>query len=63
MPKACPYCKNHSWKVCPKCNGYACCSCRKNRDGVKMKSNNTCTYCNYSGSGWKACNKGPSWGI
>ena len=62
MPKACPYCKNHSCKVCPKCRGFVCYSCKLNRDGVKMTSNNHCTYCNYTGSGWKADNRGPSWG-
>ena len=62
MPKACPRCKNHSWKVCPKCHGFICYSCRLDRDGNKMTSNNLCTYCNYTGVGWKADNKGPSWG-
>ena len=48
MPKACPNCRNHSWKVCPKCGGFVCYSCKLNRDGKKMKSNfiktNTCLY-------------------
>ncbi len=62
MPKACPNCRNHSWKVCPKCDGFVCYSCKLNRDGKKMTSNNTCPYCKFSGSGWRADNRGPSWG-
>ena len=63
MAKACPNCKSHSWIICPKCGGYACRSCRLNRNGKKMTASNHCTYCNYIGSGWKTDTRGPSWGI
>ena len=36
MAKACPNCKSHSWIICPKCGGYACRSCRLNRDGKNI---------------------------
>lgn len=62
MGKGCPNCRANNWKICPNCGGYTCMSCGKNRNGEKQKSNNTCTYCRKTGSGWKVTSSGPDWG-